>query len=273
VAADIDDLIFDEELIDAGQVAFISRLSDAETAEWKAKARGFRATLTAADFCIGSTTVIQDRLKSLGKHAVCIPNGYSAENVRLSDHWRRRFERIETGNRVCYASGSMTHNEDFESIAEPVSDFLAQRPNWRLTIIGQLNLDSSLHLFDRAQLEFRPRVAHINLAYELARAQINLIPLLRNSFNDAKSPLKWYESALCSTPSIATDNPLYRRLFKEGSGKLACRSDDWLQHLTELADYPDRREGIARKARRQAERLFGPLAVASKWRQLLDSLG
>lgn len=271
-AGDIDDLIFDERLIDSGEISFISGAPDSEVREWRAKARSFRCTLLAADFCIGSTPPIREHLMSLGKDSICIPNGFGTENAYLSAHWHREFSRAERTRRICYASGSMTHDEDFESIAKPLSFFLARNTDWTLTIVGSLGLRKFSRFFNEKRLEIRPLVAHVNLAYEMARVDINVIPLLRNRFNDAKSPLKWYEAALCGVPSVATENPMYRDLFRDGSGRLAGDAGEWLEQLNALAESPGSRDDVAGKARDLAMKRFGPGAIADKWQHLLSNL-
>lgn len=272
IASDIDDFIFDESMIDSGQIDFMSKLPESAINEWKDKARKFRSTLLAADLCTTSTPLIRDHLISLGKRAICIPNGFSVENAELSAHWRNTFSRQNDTKRICYASGSMTHNEDFGIIVQPISTFLHRHPDWKLTVIGQLHLDRFMEYFNEEQIEVRPLVAHINLAYEIARADINVIPLTRNQFNDAKSPLKWYESALCGVPSIATSNPMYRELFSNGGGMLAANAKEWLTHLNTLAESPNLREQISETARWQADELFGPAATSSQWCKLLNEI-
>lgn len=273
IASDIDDLIFDENLIESGQIDFISNLSKAAINEWKNKARMFRETLLAADFCITSTPLIRDHLIATGKHAVCIPNGFSVETADLSAHWHSAFSMKNITKKICYASGSMTHNSDFDVIAQPVSAFLNKHPDWTLTIIGQLDINAFMEHFNKEQIEVRPLVDHINLAYELARVDINLIPLVRNPFNDAKSSLKWYESALCGVPSIATNNPIYNELLDNGCGLLANNSEEWLAHMITLADSLELREKIAEAAKQKAEKLFGPAETSRKWKNLLESMG
>ena len=57
---------------------------------------------------------------------------------------------------------------------------------------------------------------------------INLIPLVINPFTEAKSDLKYDESALVEVPSVASPTVVYQSCIEPGSnGFLARTSDDW----------------------------------------------
>jgi len=265
-AYDIDDLIFEPKFVELGYIHFISQFSEEDKEAWVARISSFRKALIGADFCITSTPAIRAHLRQQNVRAVCIPNGYSEENVTISDHWRAQQTPIKPVLRLGYASGSPTHAGDFALIAESIAGFLTRHNNWILTIVGTLDMGPYRDLFNDAQVELRPSTQHINLAYELTRFDINLIPLERNPFCDAKSPLKWYEAALCGVPSIATNNLMYTRLFRDGeSGLLASSPDDWLVQLETLAGDESLRLELAERARKQC-RAYGPDRIAMMFR-------
>ncbi|WP_186343117.1 glycosyltransferase family protein [Allochromatium palmeri] len=268
--SDIDDLIFDEALIDRGEIEFIAGLDGAAVAGWRDKVKAFRKTLFAADFSVVSTQAIADHLTANGQPAACIPNGYGDVAARLSEHWRQQFQSAGEQRRVVYASGSPTHDSDFAIVVQPLVEFLGRHLDWTLSLVGNLDMERFPELAAHPRVECRPLVPHTNLHYEIARADINLIPLTRNRFNDAKSPLKWYEAALCGVPSIATNNPLYAELLAEDRGLLAVTGDDWAKGLDYLAASKERRDAIAECARQAANDRFGPRAIAEDWRNLLS---
>ena len=264
-ASDIDDLIYEPDFVNSGGIHFIAELNSEQKRKWRKKISAFRRTLLAADKCIVSTSTINADLAGKGVKSTCVPNGFSSENLILSSYWREQFQAVSGANRLGYACGSPTHAADFALIASPVAQFLSQHPKWKLTIIGSLDFSGYIDLIDDSQLEFRPLVDHVNLAYELCRVSINLIPLERSPFCDAKSPLKWYEAALGGVPSIATKNPMYTRLLCDtNSGLLAESEDDWLDKITSLASNTELRGILAENARRQAIELFHPDRMAEK---------
>ena len=189
----------------------------------------------------------------MGHYCQVIANGFSEENRLLSEHWRQHRPLLNDGlKRVGYASGTPTHDADFALIIEPLAKFLHSNPDWVFTLIGHLSIESLQSLIPEQQIEIRTLVQPINLAYELARLDINLIPLQDNLFCNAKSPLKWYEAALCGVPSIASKNPTYQLYLESqtvNSGLIASTADDWLHHLNELAASDAIRKAMADSAR------------------------
>ena len=268
--SDIDDLIYDPDFVDLGYIHFIKELAPEGIEQWKGKIRAFRRTLLSADKCIVSTPSIQDDLNRRGEIAFCVENGFSVENALLSDHWRAQPWEGDEFSRLGYASGSLTHSADFSLVAQPIAEFLFRHPNWKLTVIGDIDIRPYKDIFSEAQIEMRPLVAHINLAYELRRLNINLIPLERNPFCDSKSPLKWYEAALCGVPSIAISSPMYEKLFNEGySGLVASTKDEWLDHISCLANSTELRKELADNARVQALRCFNPSVMVDQLKSVL----
>lgn len=228
---DIDDYIFEPALIDQRYIDFINRLPEQQKQEWKAKTGRFRKALLAADQAIAPTDRLVTAIKQLGKRCILKPNGLSPETLALSEHWHSAFkkkctdEANQPSKKLIYASGTPTHEGDFACFRDAIAEFLNNHTDWGLTIIGALdtsNLQSNLN--DRAMrnLDHRPLVEHTNLAYELARGTLNLVPLQENNpFCDSKSPLKWFEAAAAQIPTLATQTGAYSENIKsEETGAL-----------------------------------------------------
>ncbi len=101
IAYDIDDLIFEPEFVELEYIHFISELSTQEQDFWIKKIKSFRKTLLASDFCITSTPSIQAHLEQQNIRAVCIPNGYSEENVTISNYWCKQQQTDNETRRGC----------------------------------------------------------------------------------------------------------------------------------------------------------------------------
>lgn len=221
---DIDDYIFEPALIDQGHIDFINRLPEQQKQEWKAKTGRFRKALLAADQAIAPTDRLVTAIKQLGKRCILKPNGLSPETLALSEHWHGAFkkkctdEANQPSKTLIYASGTPTHEGDFACFRDAIADLLNGNPDWGLTIIGALDTSSlQSNLNDRAlqNLELRPLVEHINLAYDLSRGTLTLAPLQENNpFCNAKSPLKWFEAAAAHIPTLATQTGAYSESIK-----------------------------------------------------------
>lgn len=274
IGYDIDDYLFDTDIIEQGYSLYIESLPVDEQAVWRKRIEGFQTGIKYADFAIATTAPLARQLQRLNDRTILIPNGFSSENLAMASHWRKvRPFPADGRKRLGYASGTPTHDADFATVENPVTDFLNKHPDWLLTIIGCLDVAQIREQINPAQLELRPAVAHINLACELARLDINLVPLEQdNPFCDAKSPLKWYEAALAGTPSIVIGNALYTDLLDEGVDGLIARCEaDWSRHLATLANDAALRGSLADRARDKCLAEFNEERAVRKLLSFIES--
>ena len=269
IGYDIDDLIFDAEIMGEGAIHFIANLAEPEREAWLENANGHRHLMAAADFCLTPTEALAEHARRVNPQVRVVENGFSAEVLALSDLWRSRGWRND-GPCVGYASGTATHAADFATIAQPVAQALRRQPNLGFTLVGSLDLAPYEDLLPAAQLERRPLVEHVNLAHELARFDINLVPLQSaNPFCDAKSPLKYFEAALVGVPTVAVANPTYKELIRHGeNGLLAHSEEEWGAYITLLANNADLRAHLGAQARQECVARFHADRLAEKYLQL-----
>ena len=269
IGYDIDDLIFDAEIMGEGAIHFIANLAEPEREAWLENANGHRHLMAAADFCLTPTEALAEHARRVNPQVRVVENGFSAEVLALSDLWRSRGIR-NRGPRAGYASGTDTHEADFATIARPLAQALKRQPNLGFTLVGSLDLAPYEDLLPAAQLERRPLVEHFNLAHELARFDINFVPLQSaNPFCDAKSPLKYFEAALVGVPSVAVANPTYKELIRHGeNGLLAHSEDEWAAHITLLANNADLRAHLGAQARQECVARFHADRLAEKYLRL-----
>ncbi|MCY3814630.1 MAG: glycosyltransferase [Gammaproteobacteria bacterium] len=268
VGFDIDDLIFDPELIELGGIRFIADLEPPARARWVQDARSYQRTMAAAAFCIVPTEPLADHARRFNTQVAVIENAFNPDVLALSDFWREQRE-ANAVVRIGYASGTATHDGDFATIARPLAKALAGQADWRFTALGTLGRQTYENVVAAGQVEVRPVVEHVNLAYELARFDVNLIPLESNAFCDAKSPLKYFEAALTGTPTLAVRNPLYADLIEHGrNGLLAATDDEWQDGIAVLASDPGRRRELATAAREQCQDRFHVDRLVEKYLHL-----
>ena len=271
IGYDIDDLIFDAELIRDGGIHFIANLPEPERDAWLDSARGHERLMAAADFCLTPTQALAEQARRVNRQVRVIENGFCPEVLALSDLWRSSRHRILNGGgqRLGYASGTATHEADFATIARPLAEALKRHPDLGFTLVGSLNLTPHGALLPDSRVERRPLVEHVNLAHELARFDVNLIPLQCSPFCDAKSPLKYFEVALVGVPSVAVANPTYKELIRHGeNGLLAHSEEEWTAHITMLANDADLRARLGALAREECVARFHADRLAEKYLQL-----
>ena len=270
VGVDVDDLVFDPDLIANGGVDFVSRLPASAQDQWIADAAAIRSLMGAVDFCVVPTPTLADHARRVCPETVVIENGFSPETRAVSDHWRLG-RTPGAGIRVGYASGSATHQADFATVVDALGEVLRRHPDWSCTVVGALDLAEFADELPAGQVERRRGVEHVNLAYELARFDINIVPLQTpNAFCDAKSPLKYFEAALVGTPSVVVDNPVYADIVRPGAnGYLATTNDEWIAALETLGRDPEARARQASLARDDSIARFNADRLAEKYLELL----
>lgn len=278
---DIDDRVFEPELIEQGYIDFINRLTPERQTQWQETFNRYRQALTAADSALVPTPAIQAAVEALGVKCTIKPNGLSPETLELSQYWasvqQEARQQSQSGSanaikRLGYASGTATHQADFETISEPLIGFLLENPLWQLTIIGSLETKALEQRLNPGQLERRPLVDHINLSYELARLDACLAPLEPdNPFCAGKSPLKWFEAAVCKVPALATNvGAFHHWISPSDDGLLATTSDQWQANLAQLENCADLIKIMAQTAERRVEQELNEGALVERWIQDLQ---
>ncbi len=113
------------------------------------------------------------------------------------------------------------------------------------------------------QVESRPFVDWRLLPSEIARVDINLIPLQSNLFTEAKSNLKYYEAGLLKVPSVASPTQVFAASIEDGvNGMLARTPADWYAALRALITEPDLRRQMGERAHEHVLKTYVPSVVA-----------
>lgn len=274
VVFDIDDLMFLPEIANKKIIDGIRsrQLSEVESLKYFQR---IRQTLAHADQVTAPTRSLLAHIRSYLKPAQLIPNCFSPENLITS---RQAITGRPTDGklRIGYASGSRTHQRDFQLILEPIVRILEEFPETILVIFPDtLNLDEfpRLQPFDH-RIERRNMVPVDQLLPEYARFAVNLAPLeVDNPFCEAKSELKFFEAALVETPTIASPTQPFREVIQNGrNGYLAKTTEDWYQNLKHLLTDPDHRRNLGHQAKLTALWRHGPFRQKLLLRETLDSL-
>ncbi|MEP0202061.1 MAG: glycosyltransferase [Halioglobus sp.] len=261
-AFDIDDYLFDREIITKNYFHYYSKLDGNEKMAWKKLIDGYRLQLSLADYCFAPTQTLAQAMLELNTEVLILPNAYSPVTAKLSTHWSNAYRAESRGKSdsvtMGFMSGHATHDADFGQIAHLLFKILREHPHYILRIVGDVDLSPFHGQYRTQQLERRPSVEHVNFAFELANVDILLVPLeLDNPFCDAKSPLKWFESAIAGTPAVCIDNPTYSAIIDNGINGFLCTTEtDWERAITRLCNSSSLRRRIASQAKYDAEK-FG----------------
>ncbi len=280
---DIDDLMFVPELAIEDVIDGI-RTQDLDPAGVADFFQRVRDVLVQADACICTTNALAKHARQLGKTTFVLPNGFDAKShaaARLAV--RRRRTRQDDGlTRIGYATGTRTHQRDFQPAADSLARILRQFPACRLVLFQDpvthrplLDLQEFPALEQQsAQIEWRDLVTLDALPDELARFDVNIAPLeTDNPFCEAKSELKYFEAALAGVCTVASPTDPMRGAIRHGeTGLLADMPDAWYDALRSLVESPDFRRRLAHAAYIDVLWRFGPHRRAELARSLLAQL-
>ena len=278
---DVDDLMFRPELARNVLIDGIrsQRLSELDVQRFYIRVN---QTMRAADLCTCTTTELASHLRRFKKATFVIPNCWDEDTWRRSRLAVRTRRQAETDTliRIGYASGTRTHQKDFEVAAGAIAATLRANPDCRLVLFRDPNGGEGIVVAEEfevladlhEQIEWRDKVLLSDLAGEIARFDINLAPLqVGNPFCEAKSELKYWEAALAGVPTIASPTGPYARCIEHGrTGYLATSQAEWTESLTALVQDTKLRRRIAHAAYIDVLWRFGPLHHQAAIGSMLD---
>ncbi|MBX3464991.1 MAG: glycosyltransferase [Planctomycetes bacterium] len=251
VVADVDDLVIHERYgpelpILRGYRPFAREL-------YVQQLRRIGRTLALVDRATAATAELAAELRRCFPHLLVevVPNVASAAMVaRGAEALAAAPDTAADGSvTLGYFAGTATHDADLATIAAPLAEVLAARPQARLLLVGEVEPPPALRAFG-ARLERRPPVPWTALPPLLRQADVHLVPLVDGLFAACKSELKWVEAALVGRPVVAAAVGPFRRCVRHGeNGWLAAEVTSFGAALRAAIDDPARRVRLGAAAR------------------------
>ncbi|WP_375055689.1 hypothetical protein [Zobellella sp. DQSA1] len=127
-----------------------------------------------------------------------------------------------------YLPGSGNHDHDFALINEVLSQVMLESPGLKLEVFGPIR--PNFGSLPKNRVSFHKAVPYEALPMIMRNSWVTLAPLVKNRFNQCKSGLKFWESALLGVPVIATPMEDITR-FNCAGLKLATSPDEWYRAL------------------------------------------
>ncbi|MBB2971423.1 glycosyltransferase [Mesorhizobium sp. RMAD-H1] len=213
--------------------------------------KGIIEFIKDADAVITSTRTLQERYKIFNQKVFLSENALSerlwfsplpaqaASFFKLSD-------RMPGEVRIIYM-GTRTHTEDLAMIEEAIKSLCQIRSGVRLFTVGitsdkaswyeTIDIPNDCKVYSRFVPWFRTLAGHMDFA---------VAPLQDNYFNQAKSPLKYYEYSASRLAGIYSAVLPYIDAVRNGETGMLVKStkDAWLDALIEMIDNPQKRKTI-----------------------------
>jgi len=227
IGFDVDDLVFEP-----SEVVYTDGyqcLSVDEQELYELGVLRYQELMRHVDFVSVSTLPLAQHAVRYCSKVVVIPNLISR------GMWNTRFPAKEAATfpSIGYFSGTRSHEKDFAMIEPVLVDLLMQNREMVLHLGGALdkrpwfaNYPGRVLIHHNVSMGKLPRL--------IRSSDINLCPLERSPFCDAKSPVKFLEASLAGIPSIVSANPAYECVVDGKTGLVADGVDQWRDKLNLL---------------------------------------
>ncbi len=260
---ELDDLVFDTSSIPLSMNTLGLSCDEVTYNSWFAYKSRIELTAKLCDEGITTNHFLSERISkyfSINCHVA--PNFLNEQQIEISNSlWEmKQANRNITDNDILigYFSGTLSHNNDFGSIAPMLALLLDEYPQVKLRIVGFLELPNSLkRWYADVRIELLPLQNYYNLQVKIAECDINLIPLLINDFTHSKSEIKYLESAVVGVLSVASPTYIYKQCISESINGYLCNQADWLKRLSSIINDNDRQEIAARARKHALQNYFG----------------
>lgn len=243
---DIDDLVIDTQYTD--QLEYTQQLSTIEKQQYDASVHNYGRMLMLCSGAITSTGKLVDELKNYKYDVYLDRNIASKQLIELSElAVKENSNNDDNKVKIGYFSGSITHNENFNLIKDAIRNLLNEYSNLELHIVGHLDLPNEFQSYEK-QIVMHDYVEWQDLPKLISVVDINLAPLKKSIFNEAKSEIKWLEAALVKVTTVASNIGAFAEMINHNKTGVLCSDDDWYQTLKELIEDKNYREKIAEQA-------------------------
>lgn len=235
---DIDDLVIDQKYVKT--IDHLKTMSKEEYEMYMDGVIRTKKTLSMCDYAITTTSRLSNELGNYVSEVFINRNVASEKMVSISlDALKRKeISGLNTRNNekiiLGYFSGSITHNEDFNLIIDPIKRMFDKHKNLYLKVVGILDIPEQLNDYSD-RIIFEKFTDWTNLPEIISNVDVNLAPLVSSIFNEAKSENKWMEAGLVKVPTIASNVGAFNEVIvHERNGILCDSAKDWLYYLDKL---------------------------------------
>lgn len=219
-----------------------------------------------SDAMIVSTPYLQEVYGDLNSDIQVVPNSL---DMRVWDNLKHR--RNTDFIRIGWAGG-YSHEEDLRIIEPVVRKILEKHQTVRFCFVH--GIPPFLKNIDRVETVSQfIRIDRYPQFLASKSFDIGVAPLVDNSFNRAKSNLRWLEYAGLKVPCVASSVGHFKETVNHGEDGLLCDSEnDWLDSLDWLIHDENARRKIGKNANARARRDFNLDLNVAKYRDILQNI-
>jgi len=224
-----------------------------------------------ADLVTVSTPELLEDCMQHNGNVVEIPNCSNSDIYPEATRWRTK-EAWHADDQRIYWGGGSGHYDDLLVLKGVLTRIFHERPNVKL-IFSNFVPDWAADL-DPHRIFMIPFADFRTYAKVVAWlcADVAVAPLVDNSFNRAKSHVKYLDYTAARIPGVYSDLPPYRSVRDGVTGLKATTDDEWHRTITYLLDNPQRGRDIVKAARTHINMEFTVDRWASRYESMLTEL-
>lgn len=181
-----------------------------------------------------------------------IVNSLNREQLEISELCRKRKSAVESKKpfAIGYFSGTPSHINDFKTVYMELRSLLEDNPDMVLQVVGFMEFPHEMSdLIKKGRIKFTPLVDFLELQRLIAQVDVNIVPLVKNSFTNCKSELKFFEAAVVDTITLATPTYTYEHAILNGDTGFLCQQGEWYDKILEVYKNPKEASQMAKRAR------------------------
>lgn len=253
VLFDVDDLICDINFLPLlTNTLNVHFGSEVDYDFWFADISRHQAMAAQADGFITTNQFLGGKLSQrFNKPYQVIRNSLNEEQLCVSKQCRRKKARKKNDGpfTIGYFSGTPSHINDFRMVYQELLQLLEDYPEMVLQVVGFMDFPQEMQpMIQKKRVTFSPLVDFIELQHLIAQVDVNIVPLVHNTFTNCKSELKFFEAAAVDTVTVATPTYTYEHSIRQGETGFLCRQGQWYDTIAMLYQKPERRKQIAERA-------------------------
>lgn len=257
VIFDVDDLIFDINYLNlVTNTLNVHFAGERDYEFWFACISRIGFTASKADGFTCTNSFLGERLQNLyGKPYSIIPNSLNLEQIEISKRCVEAKEKqiSQRPFTIGYFSGTPSHINDFKVVYRELAALLHDYPEMQLNVVGFMEFPEDLKTFiDAGRITFHPLVDFLELQRLMAEVDVNIVPLVNNTFTNCKSELKFFEGAIVNTITLATPIYTYANAIQNGVNGYLCNEGEWYEAIKNIFMNKENTDKLIKKAYQHA---------------------
>lgn len=272
---DMDDMIYSPKYVPE-YLNSISYYDEISIDSFFALSKRYELIINECDGVIVTTSNLEKKIKKDLNVPTWILNNYlNLEQINVSNKIvKEKKEHYDnTKFTIGYFSGSNSHKRDLEVAEKAIVKLIDKYDDIYLNIVGFMDLTDDLkRLKKQGRVNFIKFAPYEQLQYEIGKVDLNIIPLQKHEFNNCKSELKYFESSIVNTLTLATDNDVYKSIINHGEDGFLTNELDWFSNLEYIYLNRDKMDKIVDNANKKCHKLYDYNNQINKIEKIYDEI-